>query len=28
MGGDGTVPLLFLLRDNNGNQLMVGQRQG
>jgi len=28
MGGDGTVPLLFFLRDNNGNQLMVVERQG
>jgi catechol 2,3-dioxygenase-like lactoylglutathione lyase family enzyme len=28
MGGDGTVPLLFFFRDNNGNQLMVVQAQG
>jgi catechol 2,3-dioxygenase-like lactoylglutathione lyase family enzyme len=27
MGGDGTVPLLFFFRDNNGNQLMVVQAQ-
>jgi len=26
-GGDGTVPLLFFFRDNNGNQLMVAQPQ-
>jgi catechol 2,3-dioxygenase-like lactoylglutathione lyase family enzyme len=25
MGGDGTVPLLFFFRDNNGNQLMVAE---
>ncbi len=25
MGGDGTVPLLFFLRDNNNNQLMIVQ---
>ena len=23
IGGDGTVPLLFFFRDNNGNQLMI-----
>jgi len=27
MGGDGTVPLLFFFRDNNGNKLMVVQAQ-
>ena len=27
MGGDGTVPLMFFLRDNNKNQLMVVQSQ-
>ena len=27
MGGDGTVPLLFFFRDNNGNQLMVVEAQ-
>ena len=26
MGGDGTVPLLFFIRDGDGNQLMVVQR--
>ena len=25
MGGDGTVPLLFFLRDGDGNRLMVVQ---
>jgi catechol 2,3-dioxygenase-like lactoylglutathione lyase family enzyme len=28
MGGDGTVPLLFFLRDADGNQLMIVQAQG
>lgn len=28
MGGDGTVPLLFMFRDHDGNQLMVVERQG
>lgn len=29
MGGDGTVPLLFFFRDNNGNQLLLAEdRQG
>lgn len=23
MGGDGTVPLMFFMRDNNGNQLLI-----
>jgi catechol 2,3-dioxygenase-like lactoylglutathione lyase family enzyme len=27
MGGDGTVPLLFFLRDHDGNQLMIGEAQ-
>ena len=27
MGGDGTVPLLFLFRDNNENHLMIVQAQ-
>jgi catechol 2,3-dioxygenase-like lactoylglutathione lyase family enzyme len=27
MGGDGTVPLLFFLRDHDGNQLMIVQAQ-
>jgi catechol 2,3-dioxygenase-like lactoylglutathione lyase family enzyme len=27
MGGDGTVPLLFLFRDHDGNHLMVVQAQ-
>jgi catechol 2,3-dioxygenase-like lactoylglutathione lyase family enzyme len=27
MGGDGTVPLLFSFRDNNGNQLMIVEAQ-
>jgi catechol 2,3-dioxygenase-like lactoylglutathione lyase family enzyme len=27
MGGDGTVPLLFFLRDADGNQLMVVEEQ-
>ena len=27
MGGDGTVPLLFFLRDHDGNQLMVVEEQ-
>jgi catechol 2,3-dioxygenase-like lactoylglutathione lyase family enzyme len=27
MGGDGTVPLLFFFRDNDGNQLMIVQAQ-
>ncbi len=27
MGGDGTVPLMFFLRDNNKNQLLVVQAQ-
>jgi catechol 2,3-dioxygenase-like lactoylglutathione lyase family enzyme len=27
MGGDGTVPLLFFFRDNNGNQLMIVEAQ-
>lgn len=26
-GGDGTVPLMFSLRDNNGNQLLIVQAQ-
>lgn len=26
MGGDGTVPLLFFMRDGDGNQLMVVQQ--
>jgi catechol 2,3-dioxygenase-like lactoylglutathione lyase family enzyme len=25
MGGDGTVPLLFFFRDNNGNQLLLAE---
>jgi catechol 2,3-dioxygenase-like lactoylglutathione lyase family enzyme len=25
MGGDGTVPLLFFFRDNNGNGLMIAE---
>jgi lactoylglutathione lyase len=25
MGGDGTVPPLFFMRDNNGNQLLVAE---
>lgn len=25
LGGDGTVPLLFFFRDNNGNQLMIAE---
>ncbi len=28
MGGDGTVPLLFMFRDVDGNQLMLVQPQG
>jgi catechol 2,3-dioxygenase-like lactoylglutathione lyase family enzyme len=27
MGGDGTVPLLFMFRDQDGNQLMVVESQ-
>ncbi len=27
LGGDGTVPLLFFLRDQDGNHLMIVQRQ-
>ena len=27
MGGDGTVPLLFFVRDRDGNQLMIVQAQ-
>jgi len=27
MGGDGTVPLLFMLRDGDGNNLMIVQAQ-
>jgi catechol 2,3-dioxygenase-like lactoylglutathione lyase family enzyme len=27
LGGDGTVPLLFFFRDNDGNHLMVAQPQ-
>jgi catechol 2,3-dioxygenase-like lactoylglutathione lyase family enzyme len=27
MGGDGTVPLMFFLRDRDGNQLMIVQTQ-
>ena len=27
MGGDGTVPLLFSLRDHEGNQLMIVEEQ-
>jgi catechol 2,3-dioxygenase-like lactoylglutathione lyase family enzyme len=27
MGGDGTVPLLFFLRDHDGNQLMIVEAQ-
>jgi catechol 2,3-dioxygenase-like lactoylglutathione lyase family enzyme len=27
MGGDGTVPLLFFLRDHDANQLMIVQAQ-
>ena len=27
LGGDGTVPLLFFFRDNNGNQLMVAEER-
>jgi catechol 2,3-dioxygenase-like lactoylglutathione lyase family enzyme len=27
MGGDGTVPLLFFFRDQDGNQLMIVQAQ-
>lgn len=27
MGGDGTVPLLFMFRDHDGNQLMIVQEQ-
>jgi catechol 2,3-dioxygenase-like lactoylglutathione lyase family enzyme len=27
MGGDGTVPLLFFFRDQDGNQLMIGEAQ-
>ncbi len=27
MGGDGTVPLLFFLRDHDANQLMIVERQ-
>ena len=27
MGGDGTVPLLFMFRDHDGNQLMVVEAQ-
>lgn len=26
MGGDGTVPLLFMFRDHDGNQLMIVQQ--
>jgi catechol 2,3-dioxygenase-like lactoylglutathione lyase family enzyme len=25
LGGDGTVPLLFFFRDNNGNQLLLAE---
>lgn len=25
LGGDGTVPLLFFFRDNNGNQLLIAE---
>jgi lactoylglutathione lyase len=27
MGGDGTVPLMFFMRDHDANQLLVVQRQ-
>ncbi len=27
VGGDGTVPLLFFFRDNNGNQLLLAESQ-
>jgi catechol 2,3-dioxygenase-like lactoylglutathione lyase family enzyme len=27
MGGDGTVPLLFFFRDQDANQLMIGEAQ-
>jgi catechol 2,3-dioxygenase-like lactoylglutathione lyase family enzyme len=27
MGGDGTVPLMFFLRDHDGNQLMIVEDQ-
>jgi lactoylglutathione lyase len=27
MGGDGTVPLLFFFRDNNGNQLLLAEER-
>jgi hypothetical protein len=27
MGGDGTVPLLFFFRDQDGNQLMIVEQQ-
>jgi catechol 2,3-dioxygenase-like lactoylglutathione lyase family enzyme len=27
MGGDGTVPLLFFFRDNDGNHLMIVEQQ-
>ena len=27
MGGDGTVPLMFFMRDQDGNQLLIVQRQ-
>ena len=27
MGGDGAVPLLFFFRDQDGNQLMIGEAQ-
>jgi catechol 2,3-dioxygenase-like lactoylglutathione lyase family enzyme len=27
VGGDGTVPLLFFFRDNNGNHLLVAEGQ-
>jgi lactoylglutathione lyase len=27
MGGDGTVPLLFMLRDQDGNQLLIVEQE-
>jgi catechol 2,3-dioxygenase-like lactoylglutathione lyase family enzyme len=28
MGGDGTVPLLFMFRDQDGNQLLIVEEEG
>jgi lactoylglutathione lyase len=28
MGGDGTVPLLFMFRDQDGNKLMIVEEEG